>query len=362
MKKANITVHLEEDFDQWDRRKERWLIERLSELAGCSVEEVQVRGRKKACVLLFLELPEEAAARLESEFKSGLNPGEYTRQSVKDIVKEILDEFDDVSIRADLVRRSNYVATTPKPQPPLFVLIHGWTGSRDSFGKLPAILEEEYNCEVEIPEYKSSFRTGGDPLLILGGQLSTTINNRTFQSPRQVVLIGHSMGGVVLRTSLVESLRDKHRHYARNVELIVNVASPLGGTWLGGLANYIPGKFSVMKQAAELSMNSPTLAETTKWWHHWVSENKHLEGRIRSIYSADDQVVPINSAIGQDPNAICISGTGHSDIVKPQDRADEISLTILRLATVAGIRRFDMAAKTSDGENAHPAEVRARTF
>lgn len=348
MRNANVTVHLEENFESWNSKKESWLIERVAELAGCTVDEIRVAGRRKGCVLLYLVLPKEAAARLEREFKSGLNPDKFTSDYAKEVVKEIIEEFDVVSVRADIVRASTYVSTTPKRQPPLFVLVHGWTGSRDSFGVLPDILEKKFNCQVEVPEYKTNFRKGADPIFILGGQLSTFINNRTFQAPRQVAVIGHSMGGVVLRASLIESLRDRSRHYAKYVNLVTTIASPLGGTWLGTLADHIPGDFQVMKQAAELSVQSPTLAQTNQWWHHWVGENRRLEGRIRSIYSYDDKVVPINSAIGQDPNSVCIPEVGHSDIVKPKNEGDEIVLTLLRFATQADIKPFEEDQTTTN--------------
>lgn len=354
MRKANVTLHLEENFDSWNSEKESWLIERVAELAGCPVEEIRVAGRRRGCVLLYLVLPQEAAARLEREYKSGLNPDKFSSESAKEIVKEIVEEFDVVSVRADIVRDSTYISTTPKRLPPLFVLVHGWTGSRDSFGVLPDVLEKEFNCQVETPEYKTSFRKGADPIFILGGQLSTFINNRTFQAPRQVAVVGHSMGWVVLRASLIESLRDKSRHYAKYVNLVTTIASPLGGTWLGTLADHIPGRFKVMKQAAELSVHSPSLAQTNQWWHHWVGENRRLEGRIRSIYSYDDKVVPINSAMGQDPNSVCIPQVGHSEIVKPMSEEDEIVLTLMRFAKQADINPFEEETAVVKEEQTEP--------
>ena len=203
--------------------------------------------------------------------------------------------------------------------------------------KRAALLGQELGAQIEVPEYKSGFRKGADPIFILGAQLSTFINNRTYKADQDVAIIGHSMGGVVSRASLVESLRDRERHYARFVKLVVTVASPLGGTWLGSLAGHIPGKFKVMKQAAELSANSSTLAETKQWWGQWVKENTHLVDNVRSVYSLDDKVVPINSAIGEDRNAVCIAGASHSDIVKPKSADDEIARTLLRFAAEAKI-------------------------
>jgi len=337
MPAANVTIHLEENFDEWTNEKESWLLNRITEIAGCSVDDLTVLRRRRGCVMLYLHLPDEAAARLERDFKAGLESGEFTSEALTALVGEIIGRFQVISIRADIPNEAAYVSTSAKKGPPLFVLVHGWTGSRESFGALPDILEQELGAQIEVPEYKSGFRKGADPIFILGAQLSTFINNRTYKADQDVAIIGHSMGGVVSRASLVESLRDRERHYARFVKLVVTVASPLGGTWLGSLAGHIPGKFKVMKQAAELSANSSTLAETKQWWGQWVKENTHLVDNVRSVYSLDDKVVPINSAIGEDRNAVCIAGASHSDIVKPKSADDEIARTLLRFAAEAKI-------------------------
>ena len=346
MRQANVTVHLEESFDDWTIKKQDWLISRLVLLAGCTVEDVTFARARPGCVLLYLVIPPAAAKRLQAQYKIGLSDLNETdtisNRFQREIVKEILEQFNVVSVRADIPNASTYTVTTPKPEPPLFVLVHGWSGSRESFGNLPEILESEFSCEVAIPEYSTKLFSHADPLFILGGQLTTFINNRSFRQPRDIVLLGHSMGGVISRASLIESLREKSRdeHYVRQTKLFVSVASPLGGTWMGNLANSIPAKFGHIKQAVELSTNSATLAEINKWWHMWRSSTPHLEGRVRSIYSSEDSVVPINSAIGDDSSAICIAGASHTDIIKPKRSDDEIALTIVRLAHQAGVRQF----------------------
>jgi triacylglycerol esterase/lipase EstA (alpha/beta hydrolase family) len=344
MRKANVTIHLEESFDEWTTEKQDWLIQKLVLLAGCTVEDVTFAKAQPGCVLLYLVIPEAAAKRLEQQYKIGLlhvdESKEVSNQIQREIVKEILDSLEIVSVRADVTNPSTYISTTPKLEPPLFVLVHGWSGSRESFGCLPDILEKEFSCEVAIPEYRSKVFDHADPLFVLSGQLTTFINNRSFRTPREIVLIGHSMGGVISRASLIESLRDKSGHYAKQTKLFVSVASPLGGTWLGNLASIIPVKLGHIKQAVELSTNSVTLAEVNKWWHMWKTSSPHLEGRVRAVYSAEDSVVPINSAIGDDPSAICIANASHTDIVKPKHATDEIALTITRLAHQAGIRPF----------------------
>lgn len=337
MSAANLVIHLEEEFSEWTNEKEKWLLERIAEIGGCSAKDIKVLRRRSGCVMLYLHLPDECAARLEHDFKAGLENREFTSETLVKLVNEIVGRFEVVAVRADLPRQATYVATSGKKAPPLFVLVHGWTGSRKSFGSLPAILEEKLGATVEIPEYKSDLRLGADPIFFLAAQLSNFVNNRTYEFGQDVAIIGHSMGGVVTRASLVESLRDRERHYARLVKLVVTIASPLSGTWLGTLAKHIPGKFKVMKQAAELSAHSSTLAETTQWWGQWMKENQQLTDHVRSIYSVDDTIVPINSAIGEDRNAVCIPGVSHSDIVKPTSANDEVARTLLRFAAEAKI-------------------------
>lgn len=341
MRQANVTIHLNERFDDWTVAKQDWLIDRLVLLAGCTVDDISFVSARRGCVLLYIRIPDAAAQRLAEEYKIGLenqNTDEgFLVEGAKAIVAEILKELSVVSIRADVAKPSPFTQTQLQKDRPLFVLVHGWRGSRTSFGELPNIIEEEFDCQVETPEYKTGAFEGADPLYILGNQLTTFINNRSFRKPRDIALIGHSMGGVVSRASLIESLRGHSYHYAEHLKLFVSVASPLSGAWLGSLAKHMPGDFEILKQAAELSANSPTLAEIIKWWNDFENKNLHLKGKIRSIYSNDDKVVPIASAISTDPNAICIGSASHTDIIKPICPDDEIARTIIMLATKAEI-------------------------
>ena len=50
----------------------------------------------------------------------------------------------------------------------------------------------------------------------------------------------------------------------------------------------------------------------------------------------NDKVVPLNSAIGLDPNPVPILGAGHIDIVKPKDANDEIVETAVQFLRHAG--------------------------
>lgn len=341
MRQANVTVHLRESFDGWTAEKQNRLLEQLIVLAGCTVEDVTFVGARRGCILLYFIFPEDAARRLEQQYRIGLDhtedPNKPPNSVQNEIVAEILKKFNVVSVRSDIENPSPQVLKSKKLQPPLFVLVHGWSGSRESFGNLPDILEKEFCCEVAIPEYDSSFLSHNKPLYHLQGKLTNFINNRSFRTPRPVAIIGHSMGGVISRASLIESIRDEGNHYANQTKLFVSVASPLSGTWLGTLAEKIPFNFSHIKQAAQLSARSDTLADLNKWWHHWRGNYPKFKGQVRTIYSTDDDVVPCNSAIGDDANAICITNETHTSIVKPRRPSDEVALTLVRLAYQAGI-------------------------
>src|SRR6266478_1102419 len=80
---------------------------------------------------------------------------------------------------------------------PLIVIRHGICSSRDPFVPLATYLETEFpNAEVDNQSY--AWR---DSVLLNGARLANHIRNKT--SGRPLVLIGHSMGGLLCRVANV---------------------------------------------------------------------------------------------------------------------------------------------------------------
>ena len=155
--------------------------------------------------------------------------------------------------------------------------------------------------------------------------VSSTLDNwiRTHFESSTLAVIGHSMGGVVVRKLLSEQhLLDD----PLDVRLAVMCASPHTGT-LASLLRKIPSLNSA--QLRELDQDSPFLFDLNKYWTWYI--NKHKAGLVRtkSVIAQKDGVVSLNSAAGLDLSPLVVQGADHRSVVKPLSDQD---LTVLSLS------------------------------
>lgn len=121
---------------------------------------------------------------------------------------------------------------------PLIVLVHGLFGDRDSLARLRAALEEEMGPEnVLAVEYRPS---SGDGILDAALDVQEQISKELGDPPtRSVVLVGHSMGGLVARALLslgcqtgydIDDPRLIDPDWAWRIQGIYQMGTPNGGT------------------------------------------------------------------------------------------------------------------------------------
>lgn len=213
----------------------------------------------------------------------------------------------------------------------LLLLIHGLAGSnKGTWGELPTILRkaEDLGQEVTIDFFsypsmlfRLPFMKRGPKIQELARGLRTQIENR-FGSFKRIILICHSLGGLVARQYLLDESRANHR--TRIVGLVL-FAVPNNGDDLAKLVALFPFGNHQIRQ---LRPDSDFIENLNEDW-----AARRLQESVHVIYviGAQDKVVKKLSAqaFWGNTNTETIVDKGHKDIVKPQN-AEDMTVKILR--------------------------------
>lgn len=120
------------------------------------------------------------------------------------------------------------------------VFVHGLLGHHTrTWGKFPKLLAEDDDLpelDILMWGYRTGFFAGHNELHLEGGHLVTSLES-LIRNGNDIVLVGHSMGGLVILKGLVDRMCGKaaRRPPCLSVTWIALFAVPLTGVWLAGL-------------------------------------------------------------------------------------------------------------------------------
>lgn len=165
-----------------------------------------------------------------------------------------------------------------------------------------------------IPKKNWTVRVGPvAAITTLAKHLKRDLQGRNVSNYQKVILLGHSMGGLIAMRYILETV---DRHEPMKVARCISVATPFNGSEYALLTKNVPGN----KQILDLSTNSDFSAELSRLWkkNQHSSEELILE-RFVFTYADTDQYVSENSAIpsfaiADKWNATPLPG-GHSDVL-----------------------------------------------
>ena len=224
----------------------------------------------------------------------------------------------------------------------LVLFIHGLAGDAfETWGRFPELLQKDDQFERKyrmgffsfptalvrlIPFFSRKFPT----IQELAAALRTEINNR-YAEFGGVVLVCHSLGGLIARKYVLDEVKAKRE---LRVNGIVLFAVPNNGADLARISNLISWRHHQVRQMTRGADILELLNED------WFAMG--LPGIIRAKYvtGTQDRVVDRTSAKATwgNPEAETVAGKGHIDLVKPE-RVDDAVVLILKnflkmLATV----------------------------
>jgi hypothetical protein len=165
--------------------------------------------------------------------------------------------------------------------------------------------------------------------------LRTLIRNRCNRST-QLLLCGHSMGGLVIRKYLVEALKLSDQLPPRLA--CICYATPHNGAQVARLSAMLSKNNS---PADQMQPGSEFLTQLNTDWSNLAVEKRVL---TRFVLAGQDSIVPPTSSQGDwgTRNLEVIPGRDHTSIVKPENGISDLSICIA----------VNLLAELSDHENA----------
>jgi HAD superfamily phosphoserine phosphatase-like hydrolase len=207
----------------------------------------------------------------------------------------------------------------------LILFVHGLGGSAaGSWEKFPELVcadPQFANYDVgffEYPTTRSPFRLRFwkkySKIQTLADALRTVIENR-YTEHRPIVLVAHSLGGLICRSYLVDAvMSDSPLRVAR----LVLYATPNSGSGLANVTQYLSWRQPQLKQ---LCKNSDLIISLNRAWEQLRMSDKIA---VRYVVATDDDVVNPASAghFPGNPEIEVLTGRNHRNCVKPESSGD----------------------------------------
>ena len=225
-----------------------------------------------------------------------------------------------------------YVVTNPHAEVKTgtVVFVHGLRGAKIGAWKgFPDLLstDEElgaydfhfwgYPSKFELKHLVTKYVWEDDPNIRMIGRGLRTLLDNTVEEKRKLVLVGHSMGGLVIQSFVLEELARGARDLVDRVAEIVLYATPSGGERLAHWAGFLKN------QVADMSDVGPFIAGLRQGWHELVDSKRGerprpANFRLTLVAGLSDRLVPEETAIGPFPfDEHEFSPGNHLGVVKP---------------------------------------------
>lgn len=231
----------------------------------------------------------------------------------------------------------------------LLLFIHGLGGNaKETWGEFPNLIGKDNslhdNFEIGFYQYPTSlfrfpFSRKMPQIQTLASGLRTQINNQ-FSQYNSIILICHSLGGLIARQYLVEELKNNR---PLRIDKLLLYAVPNNGAGLASIAEHVSWMHS---QLAQLCTHSEFIRFLNE---EWIREKVGEKVKIKYVVAALDRVVNEESAKGfwENQNVEMIVDKGHINVVKPQS-SDDLAFLILKnfvLTSIENVSIYETRAK-----------------
>ncbi|MCJ8351920.1 ABC-three component system protein [Moritella sp.] len=178
------------------------------------------------------------------------------------------------------------------------------------------VAKQSFNFMKKIPllkfagnKYKNKKVRTNKTISQLSSGLESEIRAR-FSNHKEIILIGHSMGGLVAKSLILSQLQTNN---LQNIKAYISIATPHHGS-----LNALFLKFSNNKHAKELQpLNEQTMLLEKVW-----GKNKAKLPLSRYLVALDDEVVTPHCATpngAEDTDIFMLNEEDHTSICKPDD-------------------------------------------
>ena len=209
------------------------------------------------------------------------------------------------------------------------VFVHGLGGEKDNtWGRFPQFIMDDEEIEHTIIQYgytsphpiKQCFLSAPSILSIANGLL-TDLTTRCDLDKDEIILVGHSLGGLVIRRML---LRLDAKGTSHNIRKVCFFDVPHEGSGFAKVGKHIA---LLNRHLKSLASNSTELDDLNE---QWIDKKLDEHLNILSIIDANETVVSAMSSksIFRHHPIETINGVNHSSIVKPNSENDTVVLLL----------------------------------
>lgn len=199
------------------------------------------------------------------------------------------------------------------------ILVHGLGGTADkTWGKFPDFLEKDPDLDFSIisygyesPNVFLQFYKSAPSILNIANGLLTDIKARCDLDNDEIILAGHSLGGLVIKKLL---LRMKDKKIKHNIRKVCFFDVPHDGSGFANVGKYIAFR---NKHLRDLCRDSSELDDLND---QWVDSELDNSLDILSVITANDDIVSSLSSksIFRNHRVETINNANHKTIVKPE--------------------------------------------
>ncbi|UUI62304.1 esterase/lipase family protein [Aeromonas salmonicida] len=209
------------------------------------------------------------------------------------------------------------------------VFVHGLGGEKDNtWGRFPQFIMDDEEIEHTIIQYgytsphpiQQCFLSAPSILSIANGLL-TDLTTRCDLDKDEIILVGHSLGGLVIRRML---LRLDAKGTSHNIRKVCFFDVPHEGSGFAKVGKHIA---LLNRHLKSLASNSTELDDLNE---QWIDKKLDEHLNILSIIDANETVVSAMSSksIFRHHPIETINEVNHSSIVKPNSENDTVVLLL----------------------------------
>jgi HAD superfamily phosphoserine phosphatase-like hydrolase len=212
----------------------------------------------------------------------------------------------------------------------LILFVHGLGGdAQATWGLFPQLIRDDSELrdyDVRLFSYPTSlfslpWSKKYPRIQTLADSLRTDIENR-FPTQTNIILVCHSLGGLIGRKYLLEEVKNKR---PLRIQGVLLYAVPNNGAALASIGDTISWRHNQLRQLCKDADVIRDLASD------WVVLKVNEAVKTKYVIAALDRVVDEQSArvFWGNPEIETVSDRGHRDVVKPRN-ADDTSFLILK--------------------------------
>lgn len=218
------------------------------------------------------------------------------------------------------------------------IFVHGFISSAETWDTLINLLKQDPAVESQFEFFRFTYSTKAleikphDRIPRIdeaAKELREFIDSREFYD-REIVLVGHSQGGLVIQTYLADMLRNGNGERLSPIRQVITMATPsLGSTFLSPWRKLV-GTFFSNAQEQALRVLDPETSKTLNFVaEHVVRAKKGTNNEwpipFHVFYGTEDNLVLVESARGVflDENLTPVKAD-HFTILTPIDRQDRL--------------------------------------